>query len=208
VSTVSQIRAEAALGKPAVRAKFLQIWLTSFAHFDQSAVRELDRIVGEDTRRGIMERSMLSWIPIALDIQIVDAVCAVLGRERFAAFTRAYVSEIMPRAPLGALIDLGTKMMGVSPESFLRWWDRGWRAVYRHCGASKGIVRGDGQGSIVYEKLPAACAHSAAFVDAIVSSSYAAYAWTGHNGSVRIADLRPDDGYLELALAWQVRKRS
>jgi hypothetical protein len=205
VDTLRQSGSEAALGRPAVRAKFLQLWLTSFAHTEQDALFRLDRIVGEERRRGIMGLSMLSWIPIELDVEIVDAVSEVLGQERFAAFTRAYVSDIMPRPPLGALIDLGTKMMGVSPESFLRWWDRGWRAVYRGCGVTKGIVSGDAKGSIIYEKLPQACAQSEAFVAAIVSSSYAPFAWTGHDGSVRITSWRPEDGYLELALSWRAK---
>jgi hypothetical protein len=202
VVTSSQIAAEAAVGKPAVRAKFLQLWLTSFGRFDASAVPRLAQLVGEAEWRAVMDLSMLSWIPIELDVEIVDAVAQVLGKERFHAFTRSYVTEILPHAPLGALIDLGSKMIGLSPESFLRWWDKGWRAVYRDCGLVKGSVIDDRHGRIVYEKMPRACTQSEAFIDAVVSTAYAVFPWTGHQGNARVAALRPEEGYLELALEW------
>jgi hypothetical protein len=148
---------------------------------------------------------MLSWVPIALDVEIVDAVAKVLGPVRFGEFTRAYVAEIMPRAPLGALIDLGTKMIGVSPESFLRWWDKGWNAVYREVGKVKGFVLDTSHGRVVYERMPRVCVESAAFVDAIVSTAYAVYTWTGRHGVVQVEALRPEEGYLELTLAWHAR---
>lgn len=205
MGTSGQIAKDAALGRPAVRAKFLQLWLSSFERTNPVSLARLDQIVGEEKRRAIMELSMLSWVPIELDIEIVDAVAQVLGKPQFREFTRAYVSEIMPRAPLGALIDLGTKMIGVSPESFLRWWDKGWRAVYRDCGTARGIVSDATHGRIIYEKLPRACVQSEAFVDAIVSTSYAVYAWTGQRGSARIATFIRDEGYLELKLEWGAR---
>jgi hypothetical protein len=202
VGTVLNRGAETALRAPAVRAKFLQLWLSSFERFAPDAVTQLCARVGDDKLRAIGELSMLSWVPIELDIEIVDAIAEVLGKERFHAFTLAYVAEIMPRPPLGALIDLGAKMLGLSPQSFLRWWDKGWKAVYRECGKVKGFVQDENHGSIVYEKMPRACIGSEAFIAAIVSTAQVVFAWNGQHGTVRVAAHRPEDGYLELALSW------
>lgn len=205
MDTSSEIAAQAARGGPAVRAKFLQLWLHSFERFDAPAAHKLSQLLGEPKRHAVFELSMLSWVPIEFDIEIVEAVAAVLGPVRFGEFTRAYVAEIMPRPPLGALIDLGTKMIGVSPESFLRWWDKGWNAVYRGCGKVKGTATEACHGRIVYEQMPRVCVESSAFVDAVVSTAYAVYAWTNCSGVVRVAALDTTRGYLELELAWHAR---
>lgn len=206
VATSSEIATEAALGRPAVRAKFLQLWLSSFERFDASAQPLLLAKIGRERFAQIMEVSMLHWVSIEIDVEIVDAIAQILGKERFHAFTHDYVTEILPRAPLGALVDLGMKMIGLSPESFLRWWDKGWRAVYRDCGSVKGVVTGERRGSIVYERLPRVCVESEAFVAAIISSALAVLPWTGHDGEAHVTALRADEGYLELSLAWCERQ--
>lgn len=200
-----EIAAQAAHGGPAVRAKFLQLWLHSLERFDPAAAHGLGPLVGEPKLRAVFQLSMLSWVPIELDIEIVEAVAEILGPTRFTEFTRAYVAEIMPRPPLGALIDLGTKMIGVSPESFLRWWDKGWNAVYRGCGKVKGSVVDGAHGHVVYEQMPRACVESDAFVDAVVSTAYTVYAWTNRSGVVRVAARDVARGYLELELSWHAR---
>jgi hypothetical protein len=205
VGTSSQVQSEAPPHTPAVRAKFLQLWLASFERYEPSGAAKLTQIVGESKRRAVAELSMLRWVPIELDVEIVDAVASVLGPVRFGEFTRAYVAEIMPRAPLGALIDLGTKMIGVSPQSFLRWWDKGWNAVYRAVGKVKGLAVDASHGRVVYEHMPRVCIESEAFVDAIVSTAYAVYTWTGRHGVVQVSALDRAGGYLELALAWHAR---
>ena len=188
-----------------MRAKFPQLWLQSLERFDASAIHRLGPLVGEAKLRAVGQLSLLSWLPIELNIEIVEAVAEVLGPLRFAEFTRAYVAEIMPRPPLGALIDLGTKMIGVSPESFLRWWDKGWNAVYRGCGKVRGFVTDSTHGRVVYEKMPRVCIESSAFVDAVVSTAYAVYAWTNCNGVVRVAELDVARGQLTLELSWHAR---
>lgn len=202
----SAARSEALPVRPAVRAKFLQLWLSFPERFEPTAGERLRALIGEDKRRAILDVSMLSWLPIELDVEVVDAVAKVMGPQRFSELTRAYFKEIMPRPPLGALLDLGTKIMGLSPPSFLRWWDKGWNAVYRGCGTAKGVALSEHSGRVTYRNLPRVCLQSEAFVEAILSSSYGVYAFTSYMGTVRIAALRKDDGYLELDFCWQGKR--
>jgi hypothetical protein len=53
--------------------------------------------------------------------------------------------------------------------------------------------------------MPRVCVESSAFVDAVVSTAYAVYAWTNCSGVVRVAALDVTRGYLELELAWHAR---
>ena len=204
VGTLSQTR-ETSLQPAAVRAKFLQLWLRFPERYDADAAARLAEMIGEEKRKAILDVSMLSWLPIELDVEVVDAVARVMGPRRFNELTRAFFAEIVPKPPLGALLDLGTKMIGLSPQSCLRWWDRGWGAVYRNCGKVRGAVTGEGSGRVSYERMPRVCVQSEAFLEAVLSSSYGVYALTGYHGTVRIAQLQRDEGYLELAFDWRAK---
>ena len=193
--------AAAAAGAPAVRAKFLQSWLSFPQRYGADAA-QLVEILSETRCAAIRAAHALVWLPMELDIEVVEAVAQVTGSQ-FGELTRAFFLEIMQRPPLGALFELGSRMMGLSPQSFLRWWDKGWGAVYRDCGKVVGQSQDDCRGLVLYRDMPRMCLGSDAFVEAVLGTAYGVYALTGVEGEVRIARRRPDQGELELALEWQ-----
>lgn len=195
-------------GEPAVRAKFLQQWLTFPEQFEPAAAVRLARLVNDEKRRAIHGAHALVWLPMTLDIEVVDAVAQALGVRRYAELTRAFFLEIMLRPPLGALLELGTKLMGLSPEAFLRWWDKGWGAVYRNCGRVTGYVEEERRGRVLYRNMPHLCLRSDAFVEAVVGTAYGVYALTGVEGVVRITQRRVEQGELDLEFEWQAKRAS
>jgi hypothetical protein len=189
-------------GEPAVRAKFLQHWLTFPEQYEPRAATRLSQLVSDEKRRAIQAAHALVWLPMTLDIEVVDAVAQVVGPAHFSELARAFFLEIMLRPPLGALFELGTKLMGLSPEAFLRWWDKGWGAVYRNCGTATGFVDDAEHGRVVYRNMPRLCLESDAFVEAVVATGRGVYALTSVEGGVRIVQRRIDDGALELEFTW------
>jgi hypothetical protein len=195
-------------GEPAVRAKFLQQWLTFPEQFEPASAARLARLVNDEKRHAIQAAHALVWLPMTLDIEVVDAVAHAVGAQRYAELTRAFFLELMLRPPLGALLELGTKLMGLSPEAFLRWWDKGWGAVYRNCGRVGGYVDDERRGRVLYRNMPRLCLQSDAFVEAVVGTAYGVYALTGVEGVVRVTQRRVDQGELDLELEWQAQRAS
>lgn len=208
VTSTSPEIGPALAGEPAVRAKFLQHWLTFPEQFEPAAAARLAQLVDADKRRAIHAAHALVWLPMTLDIEVVDAVAQAVGARRYAELTRAFFLELMLRPPLGALLELGTKLMGVSPEAFLRWWDKGWGAVYRNCGRVTGYVDEQRRGRVLYRNMPRLCLQSDAFVEAVVGTGYGVYALTGVEGVVRVSQRRLDQGELDLELEWQPKRQS
>jgi hypothetical protein len=191
--------------EPAVRAKFLQHWMALPERYDPGAAIRLARMLGSAKHHSVVAAPALSWLPIELDLEVVHAVAAVLG-PRFNEYARAYFLDIMPRPPLNALMELGTKLMGLTPEGFLRWWDKGWKVIYRGLGTAAGAVDGPGRGRVVHDRMPRICLSSEAFVQALLSSVYGVYTLTSCTGEARITSLRPETGHLEIEMEWQPRR--
>jgi hypothetical protein len=208
VTSLSPEIGPALAGQPAVRAKFLQQWLTFPEQYDPSVAERLSKLVSSEKRQAIHAAHALVWLPMELDIEVVDAVAQVMGARRFSELTRAFFLQIMLRPPLGALFELGSKLMGLSPEAFLRWWDKGWGAVYRNCGRVAGFVDGPSRGRVLYRNMPKVCLRSDAFVEAVVGTGYGVYKLTGVDGVVRISERRVEHGELDLDLEWQVKRAS
>lgn len=193
---------------PAVRAKILQHWLAFAEGYDATSAARLAPLLSARKRATIRDTASLAWLPMALDIEAVDAVAEAMGPKRFSAFARAFFLEIMPRPPLSALFDLGTKLMGLSPESFLKWWSKGWDAVYRDCGTVRCVFDGSSRGRLVFENMPRMCLASEAFVELQVCAAYGIYTLAGTSGVVRVGALDPKAGTLELVLEWRQKRAS
>lgn len=191
-----------------MRAKILQHWLTFAEGYDSGSAARLAPLLPAQKRASIRDAASLAWLPMALDIEVVDAVAEAMGPKRYSAFARAFFLEIMPRPPLSALFDLGTKLMGLSPESFLRWWSKGWDAVYRDCGTVRSVFDGSSRGRLVFENMPRMCVESEAFVESMVCAAYGIYALAGTSGVVRVGALDAKAGTIELVLEWRHKRTS
>lgn len=192
--------------EPAVRAKFLQHWLTLPERHDPGSAIRLARLIGNDKRQLIFNAPALSWLPIALDLEVVNAVAEVLGARRYSEYARAYFLDIMPRPPLSALVELGTKLVGLTPEGFVRWWDKGWSVVYRGLGTVVGTMDGEFRAQVVHERMPAACLRSDAFVEALLSTAYGVYALTGFEGEASITKRDVERGQVTLQMHWSPKR--
>lgn len=206
--TSSSRPVRAAQGAPAVRAKLLQHWVALAERHDAALTARIAKHLSDDKRQSILSAAALDWLPIELDVEVIDAVAQAMGAARFSAFARAYFLEVMPRQPLAGLLELGTKLMGLSPESFLRWWGKGWDAIYRDCGTVRSSLEAPYRGRVVHQQVPAVCLRSEAFVEALLGSAYGIYALAGTTGVVRVASIEPALGHLELQFEWRPRRAS
>lgn len=195
-------------GKPAVRARAIQQWLLLAERHDAVTEARLKQLIGEPTLGAIRDAAPLSWVPIELDVKLVEAVANIFGARRFAAFTRAFFLDLVPRPPLNALVDSGIKLMGRTPQSFLRWWGKGWEAIYKNVGTVRSLIDSPVSGRVIHERMPTACVQSEAFVESLLGSAYGVYAFTNTTGVVRVGQHKPHAGLIELEFEWRPRRAS
>jgi hypothetical protein len=157
---------------------------------------------GRCARRTIEEATRFDWLPVGLHVTLAEALEASFGPARAHEYYRRAIMQSVRGPVLGPLFQAGTRVLGLTPASFLRWAAHGWKVSFRDCGTVAGIVEGPGRGRLVYDGLPAVCRGSMPWIDSAQGTAYGVYDLTRVGGVVRMHKERLDLGHLELELEW------
>lgn len=125
--------ADRALCDPLMRGSQLQANLAALSGLgssEEQAIRAAARGAVEQIEAAIA----VTWLPLALDVELTDAVVAVVGHERMRDWA-ADAIERSTRGPLLRPILTALKALGMTPSRLLGRVPLGWSLIYRHCGA-------------------------------------------------------------------------
>lgn len=191
--------------EPLVRARFCQEWL-AFAETQEEPWRS--RFLGgidREMRETIESASRVAWLPLSFHVKLADVLQESFGAVRaHAYYRRAFVASLSGPI-LGPLVRTGTRVLGVSIPSFVRWVGRGYEASFRNAGELAGEVLGPDRAKLIYRGLPPICTSSDGWMLSSQGSAYGAYDLCGVEGVVRIDLSRRSEGWMTLALEWTKR---
>jgi hypothetical protein len=112
----------------------------------------------------IEKASTASWLPIELDVQINEAVLAILGEGGVRDWNRRSIARAFEGPLLRPVIDASVKVFGLKPSTWLAWIPRIWPAVVRGCGEIEVGARSPTACTLVYTGVPPVVARSHAFM--------------------------------------------
>jgi hypothetical protein len=184
------------------RARHLQDWLRFVAEEPEPWRGRFREALPADVARAITESGRADWLPVGLHVKLAETLHAAFGPARAHDYYRRAMGKNVRGPILGPLFRTGTKLLGLTPASFLRWASHGWKSSFRDCGSLTGHVIEPGRGRLVYENLPEVCCASAPWVDSAQGSAYGVYDMTGVGGVVRVDKHDLAQGHFELQLEW------
>lgn len=155
-----------------VRARFLHEWLDNMEHEPTRLRLRFFAALPGDVRSTIEGAPRTSWLPMDLHVLLADITGAALGPASSYDYYRRSVSKSFRGPVLGPMLRTGTRLLGLTPATCLRWASHGWDAVFRDCGVVHGEVSAPGRGRMIYASLPAVCVASAAWIDSAQGSAY------------------------------------
>ncbi len=187
------------------RARHLQEWLDNIEREEDPWRAKFFAAVPDEMRREIESANRVSFLPVAYHVKLADILLDAFGETRaHAYYRRAFAGSL--RGPFfGPLVRTGTRVLGLTPASFLRWASRGWDSSFRNCGSLVGEVLSPTSGRLHYKDLPAVCTASDAWLDSAQGSAYGVLDLLGTVGIVRIDKGRRSVGGLDLHLEWTER---
>ncbi len=189
---------------PAVRAAFTQAAL--HAALAAEPVR-LRAALAESPLDQVLDASRSAWIPVEIDMDVTEAITAVLGPDRCTEFWRKSLVETMRSPILGPMVDGVVAVFGLAPESLLRWTPRAWSAVYRNCGTMTVLERGIREGRIGFDDITPALLRSGAFIEALRASFEAVFTLCRVHGEVQVESLDVASRSAVYAFSWTARPR-
>jgi len=102
----------------------------------------------------------LDWLPIALNLQVTQAVYDGLGSTAADRFFRAHTQASFEGPILQTMVSTAVRMFGLDPVSFARWVPRAWHMIFRELGTWSVPETAPGATSLVLtlSDLPGECA--------------------------------------------------
>lgn len=118
---------------PAVRAAHLKEDLDALEKMDRGFAGRVRARVREETLAAIRAASRVDFLPLALNVEIVQAVHAEGGPDGTRRWTRASMA-LATGAYLKPLLNVVVALLAPSPAALYRHVPRAWTLVYRSCG--------------------------------------------------------------------------
>lgn len=87
----------------------------------------------EDIAR-VEECSRVDWIPLGVQLNILDAVCDELGMRGYEDFCAAHFASTVEQPFVKGLFDTTVRLFGLGPGAVLRVMPKAWATISRDCG--------------------------------------------------------------------------
>jgi len=134
---------------------------------------------------GAVEAAIPSaWVPIELDVEVMEAVARRLGAITAASLVEARQREEMGSALFHGFVQSVLRVSGASPAVLMKQLPAGWKQLFRDCGWIEIIEVASAEGRVMFRDLPRACIASDAWMAALPVGLGMLYEIIGMKGSV------------------------
>jgi hypothetical protein len=136
-------------------------------------------------REDIEARLPVEWIPIEADVELLDAMAALLPAAGVEALVRERQRQEMGSALFKTFVATIGKLVGLTPTSLVRQIPKGWGQLFQECGTVQVRAVGERTAELAVTGLPAVCLASPAWLDAMPVGMRTLFELVGTSGEVR-----------------------
>ncbi len=160
----------------------------------------LDRIGAE--RVGVIRSaSPLKWLPVGLDIALMEAWFAEDGEAEVRSTLRSDFVRTLDQPILRPIITGARAVFGGSTERIVSWMPHAWSVIYRNAGTPEVVEVEKGCVELRIRNLPAAIIESPRYLDTI-SAVMAGFLDHAKEEDGRVSLDFHDDGSARLLVEW------
>jgi hypothetical protein len=189
--------------EPRILASFVQSTLDAADRADARLGARLRSRLAPATLRSVEDAASISFLPVALDVEVTECLFAEAGEERAREVMRSNLASTFEAPVLASLVSAATRMLGREPARLFRWSPKVWGQLYRDAGELRWIEAGPSAGRLVYEGLPAQVVASRPYLVGVEAALSATFELLGVEGEVRLSDVDPRLGRAMYELSWK-----
>jgi hypothetical protein len=150
----------------------------------------------------------LDWLPLALNVQVTQAIYDGLGAAEADRFFRAHTMASFEGPILQTMVTTAVRMFGLDPVSFARWVPRAWHMIFREAGAWRVPEPAPGASALVLVLggLPAGCADHQVWHRSVACSIAALFDLAQVSGVAEVLPRAPGAREVGFSLRWTPRQ--
>lgn len=194
--------ASAASARPAVRARYMQLFSKQIERLPVPEREAISAAIGRDV---IESASAMSWLPLAVNLEATRAVAERLGPERTDRFFRGLLLDTAHSPLLGSVVQTALRVAGRNPGLSLPWIAKGFQLIFRDMGGWTTVRRDTGILVMELAGLPAECVSDDVWARSVASALSALLDLARLEGSVAVAEVDRASGRVVFEARWAVR---
>lgn len=141
----------------------------------------------------------VEWLPIEIDVEVMDALAAVLSRPLFDALVATRQRQEMGSALFRGFVTTTVTLLGGTPATVIRKLHKGWGQLMEDCGVVEVTSLEARSGKVLLRELPDVCLASRAWIGSLGPGMRTLYELVKTRGDVEVT-MRGRD--VELHFTW------
>lgn len=169
---------------------------------EEGAPSSVAAALGAATRAALGAADPMAWLPVEIDVEVVEAVAA-LGPAASLAILEARQRAEMKSALFDGFVEKALRAFSPSPVNMVKRIPDGWGRLFRDAGWITVVSTGRNVAVTRFHRLPAVCVHSAPWMASLPVSLRTLYDLVDATGTVdcRIEDAA--EGTALLTFRWR-----
>jgi hypothetical protein len=153
--------------------------------------------------REVLERSLpLAWIPIEIDVEVVERVAEHLGDANFELLIEQRQREEMKSALFSGFVKTALRLFGASMSLLIKRLPSGWAHLFRNVSRVEIVSTGPHEAVAHFRGLPRVCIESAPWMAALPVGLRMLYELILKKGTVECRIEDPAAGDARVTFRW------
>jgi hypothetical protein len=192
-------RAMASISSPAVQSSYMK---NLFLGFEARGLREGVRVRDPELEEEVAAAGRLSWLPIAINIRTVDALCDLLGESDGLEVLAECVYGQFETPLWKPLIGGGLQLLGRDPGRLARWLPRAFSVVFRDCGCWEVQQAGARELAVLQSRIPELLISEHRWLRSLGTGMNALFRLCDTRGTVDLLTIDEDLRAVQFRLRW------
>ena len=194
--------------RPVVRGRHMKALLTAVAAWPTG--ERVAPLVKVATLDAVARAGGLDWLPVALNLELTQAIYDGLGPLEADRFFRAQTLASFDGPILQTFVSTAVRIMGLDPASFGRWVPKGWNMIFRNTGDWEIAEPPPGSTAVTLTlgKLPGDCADHPVWPRSVARSLEALLDLARVSGSLALQPRAPGGRALQFQMRWVASARA
>jgi hypothetical protein len=188
---------------PQVRARHTQALLGLAEERVPAGAPSIAASLGAGGRAIVEAADPSAWIPLEIDVELVEVMTRQLGSAVTASLVDANVRDETNRTLLAGMAAAVLHAFAASPVTVVKQLPAGWGRVFRNAGWVEVAATGRSHAVARFRRLPAICVASAAWMDALIAGLRSLYSVVGATGTVERSIEDAAQGTVLVTFRWR-----
>jgi hypothetical protein len=190
---------------PRIFAGFVRSSLDAVDRIDAALGRRVRARLAAETARVLDEASPVSYVPVALDVEVTECLFAEAGAARACEVMRQNLAITFESPLLSALVSGALRLLGRAPARTFSWSSKFWSQLYRDAGTLSYFAETPTSGRLELRELPACMAASDNYLLGMAAAVGATFELLGVEGDAQLGRVDVEARRADIQLSWKPR---